>query len=175
MESSRLPSVAAIVDTEHGGVDDLLAQFAFGLQKEGWRVRGLVQQSRDGTKDTTVLLDLSAGTSFPLFQDLGPGSHACRVDPGGVAAASVVLRRALDEGADLVIANRFGALESTGSGLAGDMLAVMSARMPLLTVVSELYLAEWRRFSGDLGLDLPPRLEALQAWFSSVRTRPQLR
>jgi hypothetical protein len=161
--------IAAIVDDDHSAVDDLLAGFARRLQREGRRVRGLVQHSRPGNgEEETVLLDLESGACFPLFQDLGPGSVSCRVDPGGVAAASVVLRRALEERAELVIANRFGALEAAGGGLAGDMLAVMSARIPLLTVVTNLYLADWRRFSGNLAVDLPARLDVLEAWFSGL-------
>ena len=160
--------VAAIIDEDRTGVDKLLAELASRLQADGWRVHGLLQEyrSEDG-KDASVLLDIQTRASFPLYQDLGPGSNACRVDPRGVAAASVVLRKALTEGADLVIVNRFGTLESEGGGLASDMLALMSERVPLLTVVPDPYLAAWRRFSGNAGVDLPCRLDAVQAWFTA--------
>ena len=173
IDDSEFP-VAAIVACEHAGVDQLLADFAHRLQQDGWRVRGLVQRSRrDNGSDPTVLVDLDSGTCFPLFQDLGSGSVSCCVDPRGVAAASIVLRQALDAHADLVIANRFGALEAEGGGLAAEMLAVMSERIPLLTIVAEPYIGDWRRFNGSTGVDLPARFDALQAWFSKVRLRPQ--
>ena len=86
-----------------------------------------------------------------------------------MTAASGVLRKALAEGADLVITNRFGGLESEGGGLASDMLALMSEHVPLLTVVPDPYLAAWRRFSCNAGVDLPCRLDAVQAWFSGLR------
>ncbi len=160
--------VAAIIDEDRSGVDDLLAELASRLKKDRWRVHGLLQEYRSVKgEDASVLVDIQTGASFTLYQDLGPGSDACRVDPRGVAAASVVLRKALAEGADLVIVNRFGTLESEGGGLASDMLAVMSERVPLLTVVPDPYVAAWRRFSGNAGVDLPCRLDAVQAWFTA--------
>ncbi len=170
MSAPRSRPIAAIIDQDRSGVDELLAGFASQLRAEGWRVRGLLQEYRkEEGKDTSVLVDLETGASYLLFQDLGPGSSSCRVDPRGVAAASVALRKALAERPDLVIANRFGALESEGGGLANEMLALMSERVPLLTVVPDEYLDAWRRFSGGAGVDLPCRLDALQAWFAGLR------
>ncbi len=170
MAAPRSHPIAAIIDSDRSGVDALLADFASRLRAEGWRVRGLLQEYRkEDDKDTSVLIDLETGASFPLFQELGPGSSSCRVDPRGVAAASVALRKALAERPNLVIVNRFGALESEGGGLASEMLALMSEHLPLLTVVPDEYLESWRRFSGNAGVDLPCRLDALQAWFAGLR------
>lgn len=159
---------AAIVHAYHASVDGLLADFAFGLKKRGWRVRGVVQQSHGEGKAHTVLVDLDDGFAFPLFQKLGAGSASCSVDPGGVAAASIVLRRALHEGADLAIVNRFGALEANGGGFAAEMLALMSEGRPLLTVVADAYLRDWRWFTGGCGSELPASLPALEDWFAGI-------
>ncbi|THF62583.1 DUF2478 domain-containing protein [Pseudothauera rhizosphaerae] len=159
---------AAIVHAHHASVDGLLADFAFGLRKRGWRVCGIVQQHRGEAKEDTVLVDLDHGLSFPLFQKLGAGSTSCSVDPGGVAAASIALRRALDEGADLAIANRFGALEAAGGGFAAEMLALMSEGRPLLTVVADDWLRDWRWFTGGCGSELPASPPALEEWFAGV-------
>lgn len=160
--------IAAIVHVERGVADGLLAEFAFAQRQAGRRVRGIVQQCIGGTgKEATVLTDLDAGTRFRLFQRLGSGAASCSVDPQGVAAASSVLRRALGERPELVVVNRFGALEAAGRGFADEMLALMSEGIPLLTVVADTYRLEWQRFTGGAGSELEPDRQALDAWFAA--------
>lgn len=163
-------NVAAIVHADHGLADGLLADFAFALKNRGRRVRGLVQRFRGGGsgKEDAMLVDLGEGTTYPLFQNLGTGSVSCSVDQTSIASASVVLRRALSENPDLVIVNRFGALEATGGGFATEMLALMSEGIPLLTVVAEPYLFDWRHFTGGAGVPLAPQPEALENWFAGL-------
>ena len=165
MSSSDTLPAAALVYAASGGVDDLLAAFARDLQARGLRVRGLLQRPDPGG---TVLLDLATGERYPLFQDLGRGSGACSVDSASVAAASITLRRALGEDADLVLVNRYGPLEAAGGGFAAEMLALMSEGVPLLTAVAERNLAEWRHFTGGTAAELPPRPEAIAAWFAGL-------
>jgi hypothetical protein len=47
-----------------------------------------------------------------MFQDLGHGSTACRIDPAGVLLASEAVRRDIDTGCNLVLLNRFAKLEA---------------------------------------------------------------
>lgn len=157
------PTIAAIIHADDTPVDALLGQLADELRQAGWRVRGLVQPPRTPEqKKQMVLLDVEPPhTRYDISQPLGPGACGCSLDPAGVAAASAVLRRALEQGADLVLANRFGTLEATGSGLASEMLALMAESIPLLTVVNRRYLEAWRDFTGGAGVELPPRMEAL--------------
>ena len=75
-----------------------------------------------------VLIDLENEQRYPITQDLGPGSAACALDPGLMADAAQVMRRIADEGADLAIFNRFGALEAEGGGLAAEMLEAAENR-----------------------------------------------
>ncbi|MGV8960674.1 MAG: DUF2478 domain-containing protein [Stenotrophomonas sp.] len=166
-----LPAIAAIVHDTAAGADAVLAAFALRLRDAGWRVRGLVQLPREGQSDgkRMTLVDLDdAARHFPISQDLGPGARGCCLDPAGVSAASGVLRRVLGEGADLAIANRFGTLEASGQGLAAEMLALMAAQIPLLTVVNARYLQDWRAFTGHSGVELEPDDPALQAWFDAL-------
>lgn len=161
------PAVAAIVPSGTESVDELLLQFVAMLKERGWRVRGLVQAPRQPgeTKRDMAVIDINAPeTRYRIGQAAGSDDRGCRLDPSGVAAASVVLRRALAEGADLVIANRFGMLESRGDGLASEMLAVMAESIPLLTVVPLRYLEAWRAFTGSAGVELAARMESLEAW-----------
>lgn len=165
---STLP-IAAVVATEPEVADELVAEFARRLGRQGWRVCGLLQQSLRGSgkRKQMTLIDLNDATRrFPISEDLGKGSTACTLDPAGVAAAGVVLRDAVGRKIDLAIANRFGILEASGKGLVEELLALMSERTPLLTVVAERYLEAWRAFTGGQGVELPARIEALEAWFA---------
>ncbi len=161
--------LAAIVHTGTDPVDELLASFALDLRDSGWQVRGVVQRSGGPGKAQTALIDLHSGQRFPLFQALGAGSTSCSLDPAGVTAASVTLRDALDPRTDLAVANRFGALEASGRGLAAEMLALMSEGLPLITVVNQSYLQQWRSFSGGYGVELQPSRLALDEWFARIQ------
>jgi nucleoside-triphosphatase THEP1 len=169
-QADRLP-VAAIVHDENDPADRLLADFARDLRARGWRVLGAVQTEpgcRDDCAPQMVLLDVDDGATFVISQELGRGSESCRVDPAGVAAASVALRRGLSERPDLVVANRYGKLEMTGAGFAAEMLELMASGIPLLTVVSSEFVGEWRRFTGNAATELPTRREALEHWFAGL-------
>jgi hypothetical protein len=176
--NDRAP-IAAIIHA-HGAIEDcaLLAEFADACRARGVAVRGLVDVITDNGKARACgaeLRDLETDARYVIFQDLGPGSTGCRIDPAGVTTASIALRRAVEIGADLVIANRFGKLEASGGGLADDMLAVMVAGIPFLTLVAEPWLEEWRRFTGDAGALLSPRRADLDAWFSQqMSTAPHV-
>lgn len=163
--------VAAIVHEEGDQADAVLADLVSTLRASGWRVRGLMQppHGEDGEK-CPYLIDIDdAQARYFIFQALGSEACACGLDPGVVAEASAVLRRALQQGADLVLANRFGTLESTGGGLAAEMLALMLESVPLLTVVNRRYLAAWREFTGGTASELEPSAESLRAWVDGLQ------
>jgi len=164
--------VAALVYRESSrGADALLADFARDMLARGRRLHGLVQQEiapPGGGRPQRQLADLRTGRLYRLSQDLGPGSRACSLDPGALASASHLLREALQARAELVIVNRYGVIEAAGSGFAQEMLALMCEGIPLVTVVSQALLPDWRRFTGRTGEELPVARASLQAWFDRV-------
>lgn len=155
-------------------VDTLLAAFAAEQRARGVRVRGLVQHDRlresDGRK-VMELVDVDTGQRFPISQDLGAGAASCNLDPAGIAAAAVVLRRALEEGAELVVVNRFGALEIERGGFAAELLELMASGTPSVMAVSERHLAGWQEFSEGRAAVLAPTPAALAAWARRVLDR----
>ncbi|MCC6170458.1 MAG: DUF2478 domain-containing protein [Gammaproteobacteria bacterium] len=166
--------IAAVVYAGHGAVDGVVAEFARGLQRRGRQVRGLLQNDSPagaGSMCGTVLVDLHSSERYRISQDLGSGSVSCRVDPGGLAIASIVLRRALAEDTDLVVVNRFGVLEATGGGFAAEMLALMEAERPLLAAVAEKHREHWLHFTGGAGVELPVEIQALESWFAGLGQR----
>lgn len=163
--------IAAIVYSTRGAADGPMTALASSLRERGLRVRGLVQQeSYDGPGGARrmMLTDLESGERFDISQKLGAGAGSSCVDPGVLAGASAALRRALTEGADLVVVSRFGELEAAGGGFAAEMLELMGEGVPLLTAVSTRFLESWRRFTGGTGAELAPDVETLTAWFSRL-------
>lgn len=114
------------------------------------------------------LENLSNGERFPLSQELGSGSEACRLDPNALAHAAVAVRQALERGAQLVFINKFGAQEASGSGLRDEMALAVTAGVPVITAVGERFLDEWQRFTGGGGTLLEPRAERIVAWWAGL-------
>lgn len=168
--------VAAIFDDGGSDVSQQLADFSARQRGTGRSVLGVVMRYRDqgpGRKRAMILIDIDSGTEYPVSQPLGTGACACQLDPRGFADASVVFRDALRRAPELVVCNRFGGLEAAGGGFADELLALMAAGIPVLTVVSEPYVAAWRAFSGNAPL-LPPEPDAWSVWLSAVVARDRL-
>ncbi len=166
----QLPA-AAIVHYGDGEGDDLLADILANCQQQGWRIRGLVtQQGKDPHGVLPMeLRDLYSGETFVISQNLGRDSRGCNLDMGGLAGAGKVLRQALDEQPDLVFVNRFGYGETQGRGLSQEFAQLISAGIPVLTLVSEKYLDGWHAFSADLAQTLPLKREVIEQWLASIK------
>ena len=163
--------IAAIVPQKPRGNDEMLAEFARSLIAQGVRVRGLIQENEAGGQlCEIILIDLDDNTRYPITQDLGACSTACRLDTTALSESSVVLRRIGKDGADLVIINRFGKQEAEGQGFAAEMLDLMSREIPVLTIVQPKYLESWREFTGGLSAEIPGVRAALASWFAQIRT-----
>jgi hypothetical protein len=115
------------------------------------------------------LRSIASGARYSMFQDLGAGSTACRIDPGGVLVAGEAVRRDIAAGCDLVVLNRFAKLEAERQGLTSAFAAAVEARVPLLTSVSPLFRGAWERFAAPLFVMLPPEPEKIDGWWRAVR------
>ncbi|WP_164886862.1 DUF2478 domain-containing protein [Piscinibacter defluvii] len=165
---------AAVLDDGSADVDALLADCAARQRRAGRRVRGLVMTWPDGDREACgamVLVDLDTREEYLVSQALGRASAACRADPQGFARASEVLRRAGGEAPDLVVCNRFGGMEAHGEGFSAELLDLMSADIPLLTVVSPRWAPAWTEFTGGAPL-LPARPEAIEGWIEATLGSP---
>jgi uncharacterized protein len=166
-----IASVGVIVHDRGGSTEELLAAFAQSLRARGWNVGGLVQYSSKeangkGRKD---LLDLRTGTVYRISQNLGRFSDACCLDPSGLADASQVLRRDIEAGVDLLVANKFSGSESEGDGLAAEMFGCISHGIPLLTTLALRYKPQWDDLTGGIGEMLEADEQALWRWWQKVK------
>lgn len=166
---------AAIRNDGSGDVDALLARVVAVESARGRRLRGLLMtfpDGRDSCQCAMELVDVATGDVYRVSQALGAGSDACRADTAGFARASDVLRRALAErdDLDLVICNRFGVLGSQGGGFVAELLELMAAGVPVLTVVSSRHLDAWERITGGATL-LAAEEGAIRAWIAASLAR----
>jgi len=167
--------VAAIEHDGRAQIDALLRSFVARQRQDGRMVLGLLMAPRDsstGCRGEMVLTDIDTGDEYLVSQRLGAGSAACSADPQGFARASRVLRDAFGRQPDLVVCNRFGALEAENGGFVAEVLALLEQGVPVLTVVATRHLDAWRRFIGEAPL-LPADPAVWAAWLDSVLVRDE--
>lgn len=163
--------LAAVVYGDGFNANQVLEEFARAVASDGRAVRGLVQRRAEEDRPCSgdvFLLDLGGRGDWCISQKLGNHSTCCAVDPGAVAEAGVVLRRALADGADLLVVNKFGKLEADGGGFVDEIATAIAEGVPVLTSVHEKHLVRWREFTGDLGVLLPADGRSLAHWWRAV-------
>lgn len=164
-------TLAAIVYDGSFDVDALVRQFAAELSLSGVRVGGVVQLpfEQDACGCSMRVRDLASGDVIAINQKLGAGSTSCSLDPGGLAAASIRIRRAIDDGCDLVIVSRFGRQEAAGRGFRDELAHACTSGLPVLTAVSRELVRPWQDFTGGLGELIDGRADALRLWWGGLR------
>jgi nucleoside-triphosphatase THEP1 len=163
--------LAAVLYRPEDDVDALLADFAVALLREGQRIGGVVQRNlKDefGRQIGIYLIDLSTGRQISICQPLGTGATACKLDPAGLAEASLAVSRAVAEDAELIIVNKFSKQEAAGHGLRSEIAEAVISGGPLLTAVPEKCLDAWRDFTGDRGTTLLCALNVVEEWWQEV-------
>ncbi|MDE1147268.1 MAG: DUF2478 domain-containing protein [Azospirillaceae bacterium] len=176
--TENLLNLAAVIYQPEDDVDTLLASFAQGLRDQGRHVGGIVQRNRRGDCGPVKLMevvDLRSGHVIPICQNLGPGSEACRLDTGGLAEAALAVARAVTDGVELVVVNKFGKTEAEGRGLRGEMAAAIDAGLPLLTAVPWRFYNDWMAFTGGYGTTLLCDAGVVAAWWEDWARRADFR
>jgi hypothetical protein len=171
--------VAAVVYDAGDDPDGLLIDFVDDLRRAGLRPVGVVQAGRSCRAESPRLgvVVLPGGDTVCLVADPGACDAGCRLDAGRLADLARRLAAAIQEGADLVIINRFGSSEAKGGGLIDLIVQALDADMPVLIAVPERRFPDWIRFSGGMNVRLACRRDALDRWWrsvaqSAVRRRP---
>jgi len=166
--------LAAILYRPDDDVDALLADFAAALLRDGERIGGVVQRNlkdEAGRPNGMHVVDLSTGRQISICQPLGTGATACKLDPAGLAEASLAVSRAVAENAALIIVNKFSKQEATGHGLRSELAEAIIAGGPVLTAVPEKCLDAWRDFTGDQGTTLLCARHVVDDWWREVSLR----
>jgi len=157
MQNGELLPFAAIHYPKGFHIDQLLSETCSYLSKTGLRLGGLLQISTGGVGGcaTSVhTVDLRTGEEFDIWEKRGACAKGCRLDERGLVLASAVIEKAIEDGVDLIIVNRFGRAESLRRGLLDCFINALEAQIPVLTAVREPYDGAWAQFHGGLAVDL---------------------
>ena len=76
---------------------------------------------------------------------------------------------AIDQGADLLIVNRFGRQEREGKGLSYLVERALSADTPVVIAMPSHRFADWIKFADGMSVKLPCSREALDGWWTPFR------
>jgi hypothetical protein len=164
--------LAALVYDEDQNPDTLLRDFASDMNQRGYRAVGLVQlSSHDLAPRQLSALLIHSGAKLPLLQDLGTGATGCRLDVDQLHAAGAAIATAIEQGADLVIINRFGKQEREGKGLLYLIERALDADIPVLIAVPRHRFSEWISFADGMSVKLKCDSGSLGAWWRAVSAR----
>jgi hypothetical protein len=167
-------AIAVLQGAATKDIQRLLQDLAARRIAEGIRVAGVVEVWDDEAKapgDCHTLRDVATGSSFQIFQSLGSGSSACSLDASELASACAAVLKAIDEGADLVVLNKFGKLEAEGGGLLDCFRAAVAMGIPCATGVSPALTPVFLDFAGGFEQRVGARTEALERWWAERRKR----
>lgn len=164
--------VAAVVYDDGVAIDTLMATFARELAAQGRAICGIVQLPPDSPDPDAPMQvrDLASGEIFRICQDLGPGSEACRLDPGALARAAWRVRQAAERPSDLLFVSKFGKQEVAGQGLRAELAFAAAEGRTVITTVKRGYVPHWLDFTGGVGTLLHSQLWVLHDWLQTVRS-----
>ena len=164
--------LAALVYQAGQGPDSVLLKFAVSLQARGLRPVGLVQRGHhDAGAAMLPAWMIHTGADVDLFQDQAEYTSGRRLDLDRLAQVRREMMTAVDRGADLLIANRFGRREQQGRGLAQLIEHALRADVPVVVPVPAFRFADWISYVEGMCVKLPCDYASLAAWWSHINHR----
>jgi hypothetical protein len=145
------------------------------LQRDGFDVRGLLQEGTEGSTSgcaTLFLEDIGSGRRVEIFQNRGRETRGCRLDASGLAEAAAWLREAIESRPEVLVLNRFGRQEAEGGGLGDEIAAAVVAGIPVIVPVNEMLLPEWDAFSGGTHERMPADPDKVVQWCRTIVAAP---
>lgn len=163
--------LAALVYEQGQDPDRILWDFAADLNAGGYLAVGLVQLGRGCLETSWSAKLVHTGEELPLLQDLGACAGGCRLDVDRLLEAGQRIACAIDQGADIVIVNRFGRQECEGKGLSHLVARALEADIPVVIAVPSHRFAGWIKFAEGMSVKLRCDRRALDAWWHGVSAR----
>jgi hypothetical protein len=163
--------LAALVYRKHEDPDAVLRAFAGDIGARGFRPVGLVQLGHRVESGSLSAMLIHTGITVRLFQDLGAGATGCKLDVGQLLDAASQVASGIDEGADVVIINRYGKQEREGRGLTYLIERALDSDIPVVIAVPDHRFAEWISFAGGMSVKLPCNKDALVSWWETVSAK----
>jgi nucleoside-triphosphatase THEP1 len=162
--------IAALVYDADQDPDAILRGFADHLKAHGYRAVGMVQAGQCADSSLSAVL-LHDGEILSLAKDPEPGARGCRLDIARLQNAGKRIADALEQGADIVIINRFGKRERDGKGLGYLIDRALASELPVVIAVSREHFDEWIKFAEGMTVKLTCDRQSLDAWWQRVSMR----
>ena len=160
--------------TGRGATDACLAAACDALQRRGLRLAGTVQTNLERTQSHPCDMDLQVlpdGPVHRISQELGRAARGCRLD-GDVLETAVVQAQQRLPGAQVLIVNKFGKLESSGRGFVPLMAEALELGLPVLVGVNGLNLQAFLDFAGGAAVALPDDPARIADWAQGAVSTP---
>ena len=133
-------------------------------QRHGLKVVGLLNPlDENNQKLRERVQSLTDSRVYTIMYDQGCTTDACLLDPRGLVASSEVIREALQTPPDILVFNKFGHAESENSGLIDEYAQAIGQGIPVISLLQDKYLSDWRAFTDGMGEELFG-LEEVLAW-----------
>ncbi len=163
--------LAYIVASKSKTANPTLAEVSRRLTAQGLALVGACQINDDPQDGTPYEMDLHmipGGQVIRISQSLGPLSSGCRLDGAALEQAVGIVQRQIEDGADLLIANKFGKQEAEGRGFRPVIGDALASGIPVLLAVRDVTLPDFHRFTDGIGQELPNDIEAVLAWVAET-------
>jgi hypothetical protein len=170
--SSRGRLLTAIVYPDDAYPGAVFEAIVAQCRDAGLSLAGVLQHRIAATPERrcdVVLEDLSTGHRTAIFEDRGAGASGCRLDEAALAGAAARIEGNLDEAPDVLVLNKFGKAECGGGGLLDLIASAMERNITVVIGVPETYLQAWRRFAGDLAVELSGDAGEIEQWVASLQ------
>ncbi|MEG3618800.1 DUF2478 domain-containing protein [Magnetovibrio sp. PR-2] len=171
------PVVVGVVYERGEPIRDVMKGFVDSLQAQGLNVHGILQE-QPGDIDVPAescgvdAIDINTRDKVELVRptQYELDNKICSLDLSRLAEAAQILRRAIAEGADIVVVEKFGKHEKDGGGISDDLMAVIAEPIPTVVSVPKNELKSWNAFTGGMDVQLTCDLQALQSWWETARS-----
>lgn len=165
-------NLAVLVYRRDQDPDSVLSEFAASLFQQGARVAGLIQFGHYNFNTPQLYATLvHTGEKLKLFRDLAVLTRGGRLNIETLMYAGRQIATAVEDGADLLILNRFGRLERHGEGLSYIVRQALNAGVPTVVAVFERHFSDWLKFAGIQCIRLPCDGGSLERWWNSIPVR----
>ncbi len=162
--------IAALKDADGTKVDGVLRKVVNDLRQKGYRLAGAVRPCSslfDENRCDLFLEELSTSTVLPVSQALGTGSQACRLDDAALDAIAERIETSLQDGADILILNKFGKQEAEGRGLRNSIATAVDQGIPVLVGLNPSRVETWNNFCGGASKIFDLGDPAIRRWLQA--------
>lgn len=170
------PKIAGVVYERGAPIRELMKAFVQTLKANNVNVHGILQEVPKELDPANAgcgvdAIDIKTGEHVALVRptQYELDNNICSLDVAQLAEASMILRRALDDHADIVVVEKFGKHEKDGGGLSDELLAVMAENIPTVVSVPQFEQEAWEQFTGGLGAVLSCELNQVITWWNAQK------